>query len=200
MRTLRTARGNETLCATTCNRCVRGEPIDHRDGTLHRLDEMALAALAPRKGTLPPATPAVRIDPAPAACGVDDQDHGPGHDHASGSSPGADIVAGASCRRECVLLCDSDHPLLQSYGLARANTSPAIAQTINTIDAVCEKHVGVPLAAGGHGPWLGRSKSAGIWRWITLESCGFTLRAACGQNNSGDRARWWTPDGAIRAT
>jgi hypothetical protein len=155
VRAWRASSASLSLCATTCGGTVRGEIVDHRDGSVHRISERPLASIAAAKGRIPAAIPAERVEASPVACGVDDHTGSP---HGAEAQPLADIVAnsrngaddggvaGASCRRECVLLCDSDYLFFTAYGPAPANTTAAIVQTINTVDAVYEKHVGVSFA------------------------------------------------------
>ncbi|MGA1223481.1 MAG: M12 family metallo-peptidase [Phycisphaerales bacterium] len=153
VRSLRGAVGELTLCATVVGGSLRGELVDHSTGALYRLDETPLPWIAPRIGTPRPvrALPAERV---PFGCGVGDgtgDEHVGGHDHdGHGESiipPAAPAMLGGTCRRECVFLCDSDFLFFQAYGPAPANTTAAILQTMNTVDAVYEKHVGVSFAA-----------------------------------------------------
>lgn len=161
VRAWRAASASHSLCATTAGGRLRAEVVDHRDGSLFRIPEVPISDIdspnrGPAKGRLPAALVAERLAAGPVACGLDDATGAP---RDLDAPPLADIVArgrfddgaeggvaGAGCRRECVLLCDSDYLFFTAYGPAPANTTAAILQTINTVDAVYEKHVGVSFA------------------------------------------------------
>ncbi|MCE2884316.1 MAG: M12 family metallo-peptidase [Planctomycetaceae bacterium] len=150
VRALQGSTGDLSLCATLCGESIRAQIVDHRDGSLHEIAETALVALGRggRRGAdATPILPATRRESRSIACGAECA-HGL-TETLDPVAPGGEAdggVAGTSCRRQCVFLVDSDFLFFQAYGPAPANTTAAIVQTMNTVDAVYEKHVGVSFA------------------------------------------------------
>ncbi|MFM1824194.1 MAG: hypothetical protein RI967_2460 [Planctomycetota bacterium] len=136
VRVLRGASGHFTLAAVAADGVLRGEVVDHRDGALHALPAVGLGQAA-----------AFVLDASPVestfACGTSDD---PTHDHHAHptrlSLPADGGVAGASCRRECVFLIDTDYLHYQNYGGTPAAAAASVLLAVDTVDAVYEKHVG----------------------------------------------------------
>ena len=153
VRALQGSTGPLTLAATLCDGTLRAQIIDHRDGSLHEVPETALVALGRGSGRAASATPilpSARREASGIACGADCDEGLPSGFEVTmppAVSDGEDGgVAGTTCRRQCIFLVDSDYLFFQAYGPAPANTTAAIVQTMNTVDAVYEKHVGVSFA------------------------------------------------------
>lgn len=141
---VRGAAGDLTFCGTLCGGMLRGEIVRHADGALFRVVETPAALLcSPRTA---PVLVAREIDRVPFGCGVDEGTPVSGEDMDGGLVPEGVASLGGGCRRECVFLVDSDFLFFSTYGPAPANTTAAIVQTMNTVDAVYEKHVGVSFA------------------------------------------------------
>ncbi len=136
VRVLRGEWGCWTLAAVSADGTLRGEIVDHRDGSLHALPPVDL-----RRGldALLVASPVE----SNFSCGTSDD---PAHDHHAHptrlSLPADGGVAGASCRRECVFLIDTDYLHYQNYGGTPAAATASVLLAVDTVDAVYEKHVG----------------------------------------------------------
>jgi|GEM_PF-2925688 len=160
VRALQGSTGELALAATLCDGTLRAQIVDHRDGSLHEVPETALVTLGrngSRRASATPILSSTRQASAGIACGTECEEgipHGmevrevAGEGAGDGADNRADEggIAGTSCRRQCVFLVDSDALFFQTYGPAPANTTAAIVQTINTVDLVYEKHVGVSFA------------------------------------------------------
>ncbi|MFZ9914774.1 MAG: hypothetical protein ACO3IB_05475, partial [Phycisphaerales bacterium] len=141
---VRGAAGDLTFCGTLCGGMLRGEIVRHADGTLFRVAETPAALLRSLRSA--PVLVAREVDRVPFGCGVDDGAQASGEETGGGLVPEGVAALGGGCRRECVFLVDSDYLFFSTYGPAPANTTAAIVQTMNTVDAVYEKHVGVSFA------------------------------------------------------
>ena len=148
VRVLRGEWGRFTLAAVAAEGVLRGEVVDHADGALHAISPIDLASLAgtPRPGARARgSTPLLVATPVPSTftCGTSDD---PAHDHHAHptrlSLPADGGVAGASCRRECVFLIDTDFLHYQNYGGTPAAAAASVMLAVDTVDAVYEKHVG----------------------------------------------------------
>ncbi len=147
-----------SLCATLCHGSLRAQVVDHRDGSLYEIPETALLSLgrpSARGARNAPVLRAARRMSGEVACGAECESGIAKNFEAQlpatavprdSDGAGEGGVAGTSCRRQCVFLIDSDSLFFQAYGPAAANTTAAIVQTMNTVDAVYEKHVGVSFA------------------------------------------------------
>lgn len=153
VRALQGTTGDWSLCATLCGGALRAQVVDHRDGSLHEVPETALVTLGRRSGRAASTSPVLastRRESNGIACGADCEEGLPWGFDPVGPAANGDAadggLAGTSCRRQCVFLVDSDALFYQAYGPTPAETTAAIVQTINTVDAVYEKHVGVSFA------------------------------------------------------